>query len=74
MRSRPTLLVVAVVAAALAVALPAAAQAAKLKPGPRIDVLSDRADVISGGDALVGIRLPKGLKASKVTVDRKSVV
>ena len=68
MRSRPTLLVVAVVAAALAVALPAAAQAAKLKPGPRIDVLSDRADVISGGDALVAIRLPSGLNASKVTV------
>jgi hypothetical protein len=50
----------------LAALVPAAASAAA--PGPRVDVLSNRADVISGGDALVAIGLPKGLNPSAVTV------
>ena len=62
-RARGFKLLAAVVAAA-AVA-PASALA---KAGPRIDVLSNRADVISGGDALVAIDLPGGLQASNVTV------
>jgi hypothetical protein len=57
------LLVVAVAASAF---VPAAAMGSK--PGPRIDVLSNRADLISAGDVLVAIRLPAGLKASDVTV------
>ena len=50
----------------LAVVPPGAAAAPG--PAPRIDVLSNRADVLSGGDALVAIGLPRGLKASAVTV------
>jgi hypothetical protein len=50
----------------LAACAPATATAAG--QGPRIDVLSNRADVLSGGDALVAIGLTNGLKASKVTV------
>src|SRR5205823_10349792 len=46
------LLAVAVAASAF---VPATALGAK--PGPRIDVLSNRADLISAGDALVAIRL-----------------
>jgi hypothetical protein len=36
--------------------------------GLRIDVLSNRADLISGGDALVQIELPRGATASRVRV------
>src|SRR2546423_4638632 len=60
----------ALTVAALAVgALTSASALAKApQPGPRIDVLSNRTDVISGGDALVAIHLPSGLTASTVTV------
>ena len=34
----------------------------------RIEVLSNRADLISGGDALVAVRIPAGVKPGKVTV------
>jgi hypothetical protein len=34
----------------------------------KVEVLSNRADLISGGDALVRIRLPRGVKASTVRV------
>src|SRR5919205_809796 len=53
---------------ALLVLACAPATASAAGPAPRIDVLSNRADVLSGGDALVAIGLTKGLKASKVTV------
>lgn len=33
---------------------------------PRIKVLSNRADLVSGGDALVRVTLPRGAKASKL--------
>jgi hypothetical protein len=33
-----------------------------------IDVLSNRADLVSGGDALVAVRLPKGARASAVRI------
>ena len=45
-------------------AVPAAAQAASLG----IDVLSNRADLISAGDALVEVKIPAGVSASKVRV------
>ena len=53
-----------VVLAAFAAALPAAASAA----APKIKVLSNRADLISGGDALVEIRAPKGTKPARLTI------
>jgi hypothetical protein len=56
------------VLAAVAVT-PALAGAAGGGDGLRIEVVSDRADLISGGDALVAISLPHGLDASSVTVD-----
>jgi len=34
----------------------------------RIDVLSNRADLVSGGDALVQVDLPSGVSASDVTM------
>ena len=43
-------------------ALPAAAGAA----APRIKVLSNRADLVSGGDALVRVKLPRGAKAPRL--------
>ena len=54
----------------LAVALPAAAG-----PGPQIRVLSNRADLISGGDALVEIEWPAGANGSlaKVTLNDAAV-
>ena len=53
------------VVAALAIALLAAAPAsAKVA----IEVLSNRAEAVSGGDALVAVKLPKGTKASRVRV------
>src|SRR2546430_14303490 len=41
----------------------------------RIDVLSNRADLISGGDALVAVTLPAGAHASpkRVTVGKRDV-
>ena len=40
-----------------------------------VEVLSNRADLISGGDALVAVRLPRGVKprSVRVTVGRRSV-
>jgi hypothetical protein len=56
------------VAAFVAAAAPSSAAAAKAASAPRIVVLSNRADTLSGGDALVAINLPNGLDASAVTV------
>src|SRR4051794_14188024 len=50
-----------------ACALPTTAAAAG--PGAlEIHVLSNRADLISGGDALVAVDLPKGVRPSAVTM------
>jgi hypothetical protein len=35
-------------------------------PAPRIKVLSNRADLVSGGDALVRVTLPRGVRASRL--------
>ena len=56
---------VASVAALLALAVPAPSPAV---PAPGIAVLSNRADLISGGDALVEITLPDGVNPSDVSV------
>src|SRR4051795_5211504 len=44
-------------------------------PAPRIAVLSNRADLVSGGDALVRVTLPSGVKASRLrlTAGRRDV-
>jgi len=52
----------------LAAASPAAAKPHKKRPKLTISVLSDRADLLSGGDALVAINLPKRVKPGKVRV------
>jgi hypothetical protein len=44
----------------------AAAPADARVPAPRIKVLSNRADLVSGGDAFVRVTLPRGVKASRV--------
>ncbi len=43
---------------------PAAAQARL--PAPRIKVLSNRADLVSGGDALVRVKLPRGVRPARL--------
>ncbi len=60
------------IASALACLLATPAFAAK---APRIEVLSNRADLISAGDALVAVTPPKGVDASglRVTLNGKSV-
>ena len=70
-----------VVTAALLGALvgaPAVAQAAPAKPNvpaePRIKVLSNRADLISGGDALVAIRVPKQVLVPEIRVSLRGRV
>src|SRR3954468_6072151 len=55
-------LVLAVVACALVAAAPADARTS----APKISVLSNRADLVSGGDALVRVTLPRGVKAGRL--------
>src|SRR3954467_4515446 len=45
-----------------------AAPAAAPMPAPTIKVESDRADLVSGGDALVRVTLPRGVKTSRLRV------
>jgi hypothetical protein len=54
-------------AAAAALTIPAAA-GAKARSGLAVQVLSNRPELISGGDVLAAITLPRGLSASKVRV------
>jgi hypothetical protein len=48
------------------VAAVGAAPADARQAAPRIQVLSNRADLVSGGDALVRVTLPKGVKAKRL--------
>ncbi len=48
------------------IALLCAAPAGARTAPPRIEVVSNRADLVSGGDALVAVKLPRGVKASRV--------
>ena len=52
-----------------------ATAAAARTAAPRIEVLSNRADLVSGGDALVRVRLPRGVTASRLrlTADGRDV-
>jgi len=54
--------------AAIGVALCCAAPANAAAPSLGIDVISNRADVISGGNALVAVNLPAGVDVAKVRV------
>src|SRR5690242_9366716 len=63
---RPTALALLL---ATIVALPASADAGTIS----IKTLSNRADLVSDGQALVGITLPRGAKALKVTLGRRTV-
>src|SRR4051812_19006357 len=63
---RPMLRGVMLAAALLALLAPAGAVAAD---DVGLEVLSNRADLISGGDALVAVTLPDGARASEVSVD-----
>ena len=72
---RQGLVVLGVVAAllgsllgALLVASPAPGSAAATRGSLVVQVLSDRADLISGGDALVAVRLPAGVRPERVRV------
>ena len=58
-----------VAALAFAAALPAAGPAGAADGVVTIEVLSGRADLVSGGDALVEVSLPAGVDASDVRVD-----
>ncbi len=64
-------IVAAIVLIAAPLSILGAAPAASAKqPRPKPTVLSSRADMVSGGDALIGVEVPKGLKVSKVRVRR----
>jgi hypothetical protein len=55
-----------IVLVAFAAALLGAVPASAATHTPRIKVLSNRADLVSGGDALVRVKLPKGAKPSQL--------
>jgi hypothetical protein len=61
MRCRGTFVSIALL---LLAAMPASAAAASLE----VDVLSNRADLVSGGNALVEVKIPAGVSASQVRV------
>ena len=52
----------------IAVTLVTAFAAAPASAKVSIDVLSNRAETVSGGDALIAVNLPKGTKTSRVRV------
>src|SRR6476469_1976875 len=64
---RRLLLPLALLLPLLALGLPDQAGASDPRP-LRIEVLSNRADLISGGDALVAVSIPKRLDAGQVRV------
>lgn len=56
------------------VALPAVVSAsARLRPAPVIQVLSNRADLISAGDVLVAVKLRRGPRHVRVLVGNRKV-
>jgi hypothetical protein len=74
--SRRTLALATLLLAVLAVPALAAHRHARRRAAAstlRIDVLSDRADLISGGDALVAIDLPAGTRSARVTLNGADV-
>ncbi|MEA2404615.1 MAG: hypothetical protein QOE08_1262, partial [Thermoleophilaceae bacterium] len=61
--------VIGLALAACAAAGLAASPADARLAAPRIQVLSNRADLVSGGDALVLVTLPRGVKASRLRLN-----
>src|SRR3954463_7706026 len=59
---RPRDVMAVMCAGALLAAVPAEARPA----APKVSVLSNRADLVSGGDALVRVTLPRGVKVSRL--------
>ncbi len=68
MRTRTELAVLALLAPLLVVLPTGSSAATPVKGRLAIEVLSNRADLISGGDALVAVRVPQGAKLSQVRV------
>jgi hypothetical protein len=66
--SRAASLGLAAIAASAALALVPMSAGAAARPVPSIEVLSSRADLISGADALIAIGLPPRVKASQLRV------
>ena len=54
------------ICAAAVITMVGVAPANARAPAPRIQVLSNRADLVSGGDALVRVTLPRGVEASRL--------
>ncbi|MDT4943097.1 MAG: hypothetical protein QOJ34_3186, partial [Pseudonocardiales bacterium] len=73
MRSRKALGIAVFTAVAAAVAGTAQSAVAAKVPKPKIQVLSNRADLVSGGDALVRIAGVRSTKGLRVTVAGKKV-
>ena len=61
----------ALVLTASAVVLLAAGPADARMAAPRIQVLSNRANLVSAGDAYVRVKLPRGVKASRLRLTRR---
>src|SRR4051794_31827223 len=74
-RSAAVRLAGAVALASLVVALLGAAPADARMAAPRIETLSNRADLVSGTEVLVRVKLPRGAKASrlKLTAGKRNV-
>lgn len=68
-RRRPTSWLVAVLSVALLALPTGGTDAGAHTQDVRIEVLSNRADLVSGGDALVEIHLPDGTDPAEVTVE-----
>src|SRR4051812_13159024 len=68
MRNLVTAFTASAIAAGFATALTAAAT-----PAPEIRVLSNRADLVSGGDALVEIKWPDGARLALAKVELNDV-
>ena len=65
-----------VTTAAIAVVVPFLPQAQAERPAsaqPRIEVLSGRADLVSGGDALVAVTVPAGARGMRITAGARDI-
>ena len=65
LRLRTAGLALLALSAAAMAAMAGVVPASSRTPAPRIAVLSNRADLVSGGDALVRVKLPRGVRAAR---------
>lgn len=63
----------ALVTVSIASPASAAAKRPKLKAAPAINVISTRADLVSAGDVLVSVGLPKGTRHVKVLAGKRNI-